>query len=99
MGAIKWKNQGYHFERAVVNIFCFITVKLRATCFNRPGYILCETILMLLLIMPTDFCSETNDVGDVDSEYKGLWWAVQSMLLLGLWVLTWEGGVDFGGDA
>jgi hypothetical protein len=28
-------------------------------------------ILTLLLIMPTSVCGETNDVGDVNSEYKG----------------------------
>ena len=66
MGKIP-KKTGLPFGKRGESILCFITAKSKKiySAIDRPGYVLCDTILMLLLIM-TGVCGEMDDARDVD---------------------------------
>jgi hypothetical protein len=64
--------------------------------------ICCETILTVSSIIPTGVCSETEEAGDVDSEYEGSGVsgvAGGGYAFAGFVGIDGGGGVDFGGDA
>ena len=66
MGKIP-KKTGLPFGKRGESILCFITAKSKKiySAIDRPGYVLCDTILMLLLIV-TGVCGKMDDVRDVD---------------------------------
>ena len=66
MGKIP-KKTGLPFGKHSESILCFITVKSKVifSAIDRPGYVLCDTILMLLLIV-TGVCGKMDDARDVN---------------------------------